>query len=63
MYLNSRKRRDDLTRVNVKLSVVVRPSVKIKVALLASHDPDELVRFGVTLTNSWTVWPKKTKQI
>lgn len=59
MYLNSRKRGDDLTRVNVKVSVVARPSVKIKVALLASHDPDELVRLGVTLTNSWIVWQRK----
>ena len=45
-WLNSQKR-DDFTRVKVKLSVVARSCVKTKVALLASHDPDELVRLGV----------------
>lgn len=51
----STKRRDDLTRVKVKLSVLARSSVKIKVALLASHNPDELVRLGARFTNAWIV--------
>ncbi len=53
----------DLTRVKVKLSVVVCSWVKTKEALLASHDPDELVRLGVRLNNPWIVWKKENKHL
>lgn len=49
--------------MKVKLSVVVRSCVKTKVALLASHDPDELVRLGFRFTNSWTVWQSRQRYV
>lgn len=42
-------------RVKVKLRVVFSSWVKIKEALLASHDPDDLVSLGFRFTNSWIV--------
>lgn len=55
LWVNTQWRQDELTRVNVKLSTVVGSCVKVKEAVLASHDPDEFIRLGLRFTNDWMV--------
>lgn len=54
MWLHLFKRKDALTRVKVKLSMVVC-CVRLKVALLVSHEPVELVALGIRFTNDCIV--------
>lgn len=49
MWLHLFQRKDALTRVKVKLSMVVC-CIRLKVALLVSQEPVELVTVGLTFT-------------
>lgn len=60
-YFNSPEKKDEFTRMKVKLSVVVCCCVKIKEAMLASHDPVELVRLGVRFKICSIVWKSRHK--
>lgn len=54
MWLHLVHRKDALTRVKVKLSMVVC-CFRLKVALLVSHEPVVLVMLGFKFTNDWIV--------
>lgn len=62
MWLHLFKRKDALTRVKVKLSMVVC-CVRLKVALLVSHEPVELVTLGLRFTNDCIVWEGRYRHV
>lgn len=51
-------RRAKVTRVNVKLIMMLCSCVKVNKVVVASHKPDELTSFGFRFTNDWMVWQK-----
>lgn len=52
----------EFTNVKMKPSVVFASCDNTSVALLASHEPDDVVRLGFRFTTSWIVWPESKRQ-